>query len=265
MGDVTDDASRAVEELQRLYLTERLTVAEIATRFGVAPQTVLNRLRKFSIETRPSPSTPRSDVDEREVARLYTEEARSAPAIARTLGCGVTTVYSRLDAANVPRRPTNGTRSRRPTVDELRVLHVVAEQRVRAIADEFGVTPQTVYGWLRDAEINPREHDVRATLDADEVASRYLAGETGPELARAYGCSSASIYRLLDEHGIERVAFRAIKRADLVADLEAGLSAPEIAQAHGISVTAVCRALTREGLETSRQVWRRTRRSKTNA
>jgi len=98
-----------------------------------------------------------------------------------------------------------------------------------------------------------------------EVVSRYLAGETGPALARAYGCSSASIYRLLEEHGVERVALRAIERADLVAGLEVDLSAPAIAEAHGISVSAVCRALTGAGLETSRQAELRARRSRSSA
>lgn len=262
MGDVKADASTAVDELQRMYVDQGLTLAEIAGRVGVAPQTVLNRLRKSSTATRPSPSTPRSDIDERTVARMYRDDGMSAPAIARALGCGVMTVYSRLDAGGVTRRPTNRSRSTRPTGDELRVLHLVAKQPVRAMADEFDVTPQTVYGWLRDAQINLREHAVRAALDADEVASRYVAGQTGPELARAYGCSPATIYRLLDHHGTERVTFRAIERADLVAGLEAGQSAPEIADAHRISVTAVCRALIREDLETPRQAERRTQRDR---
>jgi len=77
-----------------------------------------------------------------------TEEGMSAPGIARRLGCGVTTVYARLDAAGVPRRPTAGAGSRRPSVDALRVLYLVEERPVRAIADKFGVTPQAVYGWL---------------------------------------------------------------------------------------------------------------------
>lgn len=265
MGDVHSDAPAAAEVLRRLYVDEGLTLEEIGALLGVSPQTVSNRLRRTSIAARSSPSMPRLDVDGREVARLYSEEGMSAPAIARALGCGVSTLYSRLDAAGVPRRATGGGRSRRPPGETLRVLYVSEERPVRAIADEFRVTRQAVYGWLRDAGIGLRDDDVRATVDAPEVVSRYRAGETGPELARAFGCSPASIYRLLDEHGIDRVAFRAIGRADLLAGLDAGWSAPQIAEAHGIGVTAVCRALTREGLETARQAELRARRTRTSA
>lgn len=265
MGGVSSSAGVGTGELRRMYVEEGLTLAEIAGRLGVAPQTVWNRLRAQSIPTRPSPSTPRSDLDAKEVARLYVEQGMSAPAIARAVGCGVATVYSRLDAAGVSRRPANGARSRRPPVDALRLRYEVERQTVREVAREFAVTRQAVYGWLRDAGIGLRGRDVSMAPDSDEVGDRYRSGETGPELARAYGCSPASIYRLLDECGVERIPFRAIERADLLAGLEAGSSASEIARAQGISVTAVCRALAREGLETSRQAELRVRRGRSSA
>ncbi|MDQ3145906.1 MAG: hypothetical protein M3R01_03050, partial [Actinomycetota bacterium] len=61
----------------------------------------------------------------------------------------------------------------------------------------------------------------------------YRQGRTGEELAREFGCSSATVY--LD-------------------GLAAGSSAPTIAAAAGVSVTAVCRALTREHLHTASQL-----------
>lgn len=42
-----------------------------------------------------------------------------------------------------------------------------------------------------------------AITDA-EIGRRYRAGENGPELAEAAGCSTKTIYELLDSQGIQR-------------------------------------------------------------
>jgi hypothetical protein len=39
-------------------------------------------------------------------------------------------------------------------------------------------------------------------LSADVIVRRYLAGESGPILADAAGCTPSTIYRLLRQHGV---------------------------------------------------------------
>ena len=51
-----------IDLLRRLYVEEKMTISQIATSLGVAPQTVHNRLVAAQIPRRPSPPTPRSDI-----------------------------------------------------------------------------------------------------------------------------------------------------------------------------------------------------------
>ena len=49
--------------LRQLYVDERLSTADVATRFGCAGATILRRLRQFGIDVRPSGPSPRDPVD----------------------------------------------------------------------------------------------------------------------------------------------------------------------------------------------------------
>jgi predicted DNA-binding protein YlxM (UPF0122 family) len=145
-----------IDLLRRLYVDESMTIAEVAATLGVAPQTVHNRLVAAEIPRRPSPSTPRADLRDDEIRRLYIDDEWSAAEIAAHFACGTSTVYGRLDRMRVPRRATVVGRSARPADDELRQLYEGEGQSLRQIACRFEVTAQAVHGWVRSAGIELR-------------------------------------------------------------------------------------------------------------
>jgi transposase len=246
------------ERLRRLYVDEQMTISQIAASLAVAPQTVHNRLVAAKIPRRPSPSTPRNDITENTIRRLYIDQRCSAAEIASHLGCGTTTVYTRLDRMGVTRRPARPRQDNHPGDDELLQLYTTECLSLRQIANRYQVSAQAVHRWITAAGINRRPPGATAPpIDIDELIEQYLAGRTGPDLARHFDCSPTTIYRRLEHAGINRrQPSPAVDRTTLIAALADGLSTPEIAAQLDVSVTAVCRALRREHLQTATQAAR---------
>lgn len=73
-----------------------MTIAALAARFGVAPQTVHNWLVAAGVPRRPSPATVRRDISDDEIVRLYVDGCLSAAEVAEQLGCSARLVYVRL-------------------------------------------------------------------------------------------------------------------------------------------------------------------------
>jgi transposase len=236
-----------------------LTIAAVAATLSVAHGTVHRWLIDARIERRASPSADRSDLDDDHVRRRYVNDGCTAAEIATELRCGTSTIYARLAALGVPRRPSVPRRGARPDDRELRRRYETEGLSLRDIARPYGVSPQAVAGCLRQAGIQPRcANNQPLDIDPDALARQYRSGRTGPDLADTYRCSTATIYRRLDAAGVTRRAVTpTITRDQLVDALTEGMTATQVAQLHQVSVSAVCRALRREGLETARQAQRR--------
>jgi transcriptional regulator with XRE-family HTH domain len=90
-----------------------------------------------------------------------------------------------------------------------------------------------------------------------EIAGRYLAGETGGELAAFYGMTRQGIYNHLDRAGVERRRFRKRDRAE---EIVAAYTSPErpscneLARRFGISPLTVSRILRDHGIPTRSKV-----------
>lgn len=86
---------------------------------GVAAQTVHNWLVAAGVPRRPSPARVRRGISDDEIARLYTDEGRTAAEIADRLGCSTSLVYARLASQGVIRRRRAPRRRMRPADAEL--------------------------------------------------------------------------------------------------------------------------------------------------
>jgi predicted DNA-binding protein YlxM (UPF0122 family) len=244
--------------LRRLYVDEQLTIGEVAATLGVAAQTVHNRLVAAQIARRASPSTPRTDISDDEIRRLYIDRCWSAAEIAAHFGCGASTVYTRLDGMRLARRPARPRQDGRPGDDQMRRLYRTEGLSLRHIATRYQVSAQTVHGWVAAAGIDRRPPGaLTPTLDSGELAEQYHAGRSGLELARQHRCSPTTIYRRLQDAGVDRrQPTPALDRETLIAALAQRRSAPEIAAQLDASITAVRRALRREHLQTPTQAAR---------
>lgn len=96
------------------------------------------------------------------------------------------------------------------------------------------------------------------SIDRNELARRYLAGESTPSLARAYGCCIATIARLLGDAGVQ---LRSVAEANrlakgVVVDIEdiarrhiAGESVQALARSVGVSRPTIIRRLSAAGVQ----------------
>lgn len=246
--------------LTRLYVDDKLTIAALAARFGVADQTVHNWLVAAGVPRRPSPAAPRKDVSDEDIVELYCRQGFTAAEISARLGCSTSLVYSRLDQLGIARRPSVSRRVR-PDGTELAQLYTERGLSLRDIGELHGVSAQSVRRWLLDAGVERRRPGAApAECTEGECVELYQAGWSAPDIADHLGCSSASVYRCLDAAGVSRrrVTPR-ISSHELVAALDQGLSAPAMAAVFGVSVSCVCRALAREGLMTASQAARQRR------
>jgi hypothetical protein len=145
-----------IETLRRLYVDERLSLATMAARLGVAGQTVHNWLVAGGVPRRASPARVRSDIDDGEIIRLYTHERHTAAEIAERLGCSASLVYARLARGGVDRRPQAPRGRAGPTARELGHLYGDCGLSLRDLAGHYLVTTRAVRGWLVTADIERR-------------------------------------------------------------------------------------------------------------
>lgn len=95
------------------------------------------------------------------------------------------------------------------------------------------------------------------SIDPDELARRYLAGESTPTLAAAFGCSIATIARLLTRHDVRLRSIRAAAALakgvvldvdDLSSRYLAGESVKSLAATTGVSRPTIKRRLVAAGI-----------------
>jgi hypothetical protein len=92
--------------------------------------------------------------------------------------------------------------------DEQIVRLYVSGETADRIALRAGCCGVTVLQIIRRAGVPVRKpgapptHKPRAISDA-EIIRRYRAGDPGPRLADAAGCTPGTVYRVLRQHGVE--------------------------------------------------------------
>jgi transposase-like protein len=247
--------------LSGLYVGEGMTIAALAARFEVAPQTVHNWLIAAGVPRRPSPATVRRDISSDEIVRLYVDGGLSAAEVAEQLGCSASLVYVRLARRGVPRRDRGARRRRRPADSELAHLYGEGGLSLRELARRYGVSAQAVQRWLIAGGIERRPPGAPRVRGVEDPVALYVAGWSAPVIAERLGCSPSTIYRRLDAAGVARQTVEpSISRHELIKALETGMAAPAIAARAGVSVSCVCRALDHEQLMTRTQATRQAHR-----
>lgn len=87
--------------LQRLYIQEQLSVAEVARRFEVSTQAVVRNLRSYGLPRR----NRHAPLDGASLRRLYVEERLGVREVASRLGVSPDKVRAELARYHIPIRP----------------------------------------------------------------------------------------------------------------------------------------------------------------
>ena len=131
-----------------------------------------------------------------------------------------------------------------------------------ALAGAFGVSKPTIYAILRRAGLSLRSSsESRRALSGEqeaEICQRYLAGESGQALRKAFGVrSDAPIYDALERRGIQRRpdasqnrSLNPTQQSDICARYLAGEKAVELSETFDVELGTVYRVLKRGGIGT---------------
>lgn len=152
--------------LERLYVTERRTMAEIATHHEVTQPTVRRWLTRLGIERRTAqhdttPDPNRDPIHPDELRQAYVEEGRTAAEIAADFGVSKNIILEALHAHRVPVRPPGP--SAAPPVVLLDALY--ADPAVTDALARHGVDQRRFGGWLRDRWPIPADLTERVLRD----------------------------------------------------------------------------------------------------
>jgi DNA-binding CsgD family transcriptional regulator len=110
-----------------------------------------------------------------------------------------------------------------------------------------------------------KPYSKRADLPANEIVSRYRAGESLAKIARAYGTSDNTVKRLLDQNGVQRRPAHevfakipgkgprglaeSLPAEQIISRYREGASLAELAKAYKVSVGTIRRVMDARGEE----------------
>lgn len=92
-----------LEEIEKLYLVDCLTVREIAERYGVSSQTISYRLSTAGVPARPR-GQMRPAVDRKTLETVYYVEKLTVQRVAERLGCSLYKISRAMDRYGMARR-----------------------------------------------------------------------------------------------------------------------------------------------------------------
>ena len=145
----------------------------------------------------------RIDIQRDVLERLYVEERRSAPDIARELGVKPNVVYGRLREYGIARR----TRRIDLPVKVLEQKYLVEKKSAAEIAKDLGVDVALVNTNLHRAGIpvRPTNNRPRIIIPKDDLVRMYQnEGLTISDIGRKLGCDPSVVWRRLKKYGIPR-------------------------------------------------------------
>lgn len=186
--------------------------------------------------------------------RLYAEERRSAPDIARELGVKPNVVYSRLREYGIARR----TRRIDLPVKVLEQKYLMEKKTAAQIAKELGVDAALVNTNLHRAGIpvRPTNSRPRIIIPKEDLVRMYQnEGMTISDIGRKLGCDPKLVWRRLKKYGIPRRNSGTISRTILTKEtlrrmyVDERKSAAMIAREMGCSGGTVLNRLKEYGFE----------------
>ena len=176
--DFSDAGGLSRRELERLYVDERLTIAEIAATAGLSARTIGDRLAGFDIPRRPAGRRLATPLRADQVRRLVEGKGLSASEIARGLGVSPSTVVTFCRRRGIALRTATPAPPAAP--DELARVHAGSPVDDLAAAYRAGATLaeiEAAMGVLSRSAI--RRRLISAGVPMRRAARRSLAA--GPE------------------------------------------------------------------------------------
>lgn len=231
-------------ELTDLYCDQRLTIEEIAQKFGLTAARVLLLLRRSGIERRPArPRPERLDAERaarrpralvEQILELH-KSGMSRHAVARRLNVHTQVVADVVRDAGLELHD----RRKLPPIEVWVSRYVDGGETAAEIAATYSVAANTVIRSLKRAGIERRPAKVRQLpLSESPVLACYLdEGLSLRDTAERLGVSVPRVRALLAEHGVIRGGFdsSAVDRKGFEKRYTSGASLDDLAAEFGLS------------------------------
>lgn len=195
-------------ELERLYVTQGLTIKEISRLYKVSLYTVHRLLKKFGIVTRRrGPRGPYGRVPpESELRKLYSDQKLSLRQVGKSYGVSYVTVHKWMSRYNIERRPSCG-RPRKVDLpkEELSRLLYVEKRTVKQIAEILNVSDPTIRGRIKEYGMSLESQTERLdkTLTKEKLEDYYhKLNYSAQKIGEIFGVSYRTIRTRLKRFGI---------------------------------------------------------------
>jgi DNA-binding transcriptional regulator LsrR (DeoR family) len=165
-----------LEEIRNLYLVEKLSCKEIATRYGVSSPTIRKRLRSLGVEIR-KPQFPiyngkKVNIPIEDLKKLYYEDNWTLEEIAEIYFVTETTIRNYLKAYGLPRRKPGQQKKNLP-IDEIKELYLKGNTSSE-LAEKFNVGGTTILKLLHEQGVQIRNrHSLAKTKEISAEESVY--------------------------------------------------------------------------------------------
>lgn len=217
MSIPTDTKSRiyvSKEELERLYIGERMSIKEIAYLNGCSTCTISKMLKKNDIPSRTISEAKKGfncgekhhfyidPPTKEELTRLYIDERKALRETSKIFHCAVATVVRWMDMYGIPIR--GGSEARKgvcvgsdnheyiepPPKEELIQLYINEQRTIRYIGKFFGHCEPTILKWFKSYEIRLRTKAELGALSSGENNPVWKGGnitKTCEQCGEEYG------------------------------------------------------------------------------
>lgn len=196
-------------QLRKLYVEDKLSIREIAEKWGVSKNTISNHLRRLGIKTRSKGKTPiytqlRMSKEQlrQYLYQMYVEEEWTAKEIADQLEVSPNAISKQLVALGFERR----SRGKRTLYERIGMseeefkkrLHDLAEKGLttKDIADYLNTSYNILRGYLQKYGVTTNEEHLVKCLECNEVFQR--------KNKRQYYCSSTCRNRAIRAERIRK-------------------------------------------------------------
>lgn len=188
------------EELRKLYLEEKISMMEIARKFGVNRETISKRLKVYDIKIRKKQYFIK--LPKRKLCNLYEKKKLTTVQIAKIYGCSTATINKRLREYGVKIRtnPQYIPISRKV----LKRLYLKEKLSTIQIAKKLGCGKSTISEKMKKFGIKARsrsetskmiKHPIKYEISKEKLIDLYHDKKLSPyQIAKIYNCSPSAIF-----------------------------------------------------------------------
>ncbi|WP_210608034.1 hypothetical protein [Priestia flexa] len=217
------------ETLEKLYITENLSLKEIGERFGVSHNTISRRLKQYEIPERPK-KTRKILIEKEVLEKLYIHDQLNPSEVGERLGIDRGTVTRLLKGYNIPLRTSKeGTKIAKEKKalkipkEELEQKYFQENSPIPKIAKEYGVSPSWMYTYFKKINIKIRTYNEAVSMVHKErnpninkvtkevLESMLQKGLTMAEIARELKVSEIVIADRVNQFGLREYVEKNIK------------------------------------------------------